>query len=78
MGRSFGGGLKFNPGFWSNDCRTPSLGGDPVQLRGPRVLIVAENASSRFGGEAILPLHVFRGLRRRGVEAGRKPPEHLS
>jgi glycosyltransferase involved in cell wall biosynthesis len=34
-----------------------------------RVLIVAENASARFGGEAILPLHYFRILRRRGIEA---------
>jgi glycosyltransferase involved in cell wall biosynthesis len=34
-----------------------------------RVLIVAEHASARFGGEAILPLHYFRLLRRRGVEA---------
>jgi len=33
------------------------------------VLIVAENASARFGGEAILPVHYFRVLRRRGVEA---------
>jgi glycosyltransferase involved in cell wall biosynthesis len=34
-----------------------------------RVVIVAENASAAFGGEAILPLHYFRVLRRRGVEA---------
>src|SRR3954447_1245781 len=34
-----------------------------------RILIVAENASARFGGEAILPLHYFRILRRRGIEA---------
>lgn len=34
-----------------------------------RVLIVAEHASARFGGEAILPLHYFRILRRRGIEA---------
>jgi len=34
-----------------------------------RVLIVAEHASARFGGEAILPLHYFRTLRLRGVEA---------
>jgi len=34
-----------------------------------RVLIVAEHASARFGGEAILPLHYFRVLRNRGVEA---------
>ncbi len=34
-----------------------------------RVLIIAEHASARFGGEAILPLHYFRGLRRRGIEA---------
>jgi glycosyltransferase involved in cell wall biosynthesis len=34
-----------------------------------RPLIVAEHASARFGGEAILPLHYFRFLRRRGIEA---------
>jgi glycosyltransferase involved in cell wall biosynthesis len=32
-----------------------------------RVLLIAENASFRFGGEAILPLHYFRVLRNRGV-----------
>lgn len=32
-------------------------------------MIVAEHASARFGGEAILPVHWFRELRRRGVEA---------
>lgn len=37
--------------------------------RTPRVLIVAESASAKYGGEAILPLHVFRKLRERGVEA---------
>ncbi len=34
----------------------------------PRVLIVAEHASARFGGEAALPLHYFRILRRRGID----------
>ena len=34
-----------------------------------KVIIVATNASTRFGGEAILPWHYFRLLRRRGVEA---------
>lgn len=34
-----------------------------------RPIIVAEHASTRFGGEAILPLHYFRFLRKRGVEA---------
>ena len=34
-----------------------------------RVLIVAENASTRLGGEAILPYHYFRLLRARGVDA---------
>jgi glycosyltransferase involved in cell wall biosynthesis len=34
-----------------------------------RVVIVAEHASARFGGEAILPLHYFRRLRARGLEA---------
>ncbi len=32
-----------------------------------KVLIVAEHASARFGGEAALPLHYFRVLERRGV-----------
>jgi glycosyltransferase involved in cell wall biosynthesis len=35
----------------------------------PRVLIIADQASAKFGGEAILPLHYFRRLRARGVEA---------
>ena len=38
-------------------------------MSSPRVLIVAEHASAKFGGEAILPLHYFRRLRARGVEA---------
>jgi glycosyltransferase involved in cell wall biosynthesis len=33
-----------------------------------RVLIAAENASTRLGGEAILPHHIFRLLRQRGVD----------
>lgn len=35
----------------------------------PRVLIVAENVSARFGGEAFLPLHYFSRLLARGVDA---------
>jgi glycosyltransferase involved in cell wall biosynthesis len=35
----------------------------------PRVLLVAENASTRFGGEAILPYHYFRLLKARGIDA---------
>ena len=30
----------------------------------PRVLIVSESTSAAFGGEAVLPLHYFRGLKR--------------
>ncbi len=33
-----------------------------------RVLIAAENASTRFGGEAILPYHYFRLLRAREID----------
>ncbi len=33
-----------------------------------RILIVAENASLNFGGEAALPLHYFRVLRKRNIE----------
>jgi glycosyltransferase involved in cell wall biosynthesis len=35
----------------------------------PRVVIVGDNASLRFGGEASLPLHHFMELRRLGIEA---------
>jgi glycosyltransferase involved in cell wall biosynthesis len=34
----------------------------------PRVLLVAENVSVRFGGEAFLPVHYFRLLRKRGIQ----------
>ena len=34
-----------------------------------RVLIVAEHASAKFGGEAALPLHYYRVLRQRGIPA---------
>jgi glycosyltransferase involved in cell wall biosynthesis len=33
-------------------------------------LIVAQNASTRFGGEAIIPVHYFRVLRERGFRVG--------
>jgi glycosyltransferase involved in cell wall biosynthesis len=33
------------------------------------VLVVAANASARWAGEAILPLHIFRGLRKAGHDA---------
>jgi hypothetical protein len=33
------------------------------------VLIVAANASARWAGEAILPLHIFRGLLKAGHDA---------
>lgn len=45
-----------------------TTGGDEPRAA-PRVLIVSEHASVRFGGEAILPWHYFRCLRRRGIEA---------
>lgn len=34
----------------------------------PRVLIIAENASLEYGGEAAIPLHIFRSLTEKGVE----------
>ncbi|MFT4111125.1 glycosyltransferase family 4 protein [Silvibacterium sp.] len=34
-----------------------------------RVCIVAEHASYQFGGEAVLPLHYFAGLRARNIDA---------
>jgi glycosyltransferase involved in cell wall biosynthesis len=39
----------------------------PAAVPPVRVLIIAENASYRFGGEAVLPLHYFRLLRSRGI-----------
>lgn len=35
----------------------------------PRVAIVGDSVSARFGGEAVLPLHYFRRLVERGVDA---------
>src|ERR1700728_1180840 len=40
----------------------------PDESKQPRVLIVAEHASAKFGGEAILPLHYFRVFRGRGMD----------
>lgn len=37
-----------------------------LNFKGPRILIVAPNASAIFGGEAFLPLKYFQLLRRRG------------
>ena len=42
---------------------------DAPRHTGTRILIVAENASTRLGGEAILPHHYFRLLRQRGLDA---------
>jgi len=37
------------------------------EITGHEIIIVAENATAKFGGEAILPLQYFLRLRRRGV-----------
>ncbi len=47
----------------------PALDQTGLANAAPRVLIVAEHASAKFGGEAVLPLHYFRLLRERGVPA---------
>lgn len=44
----------------------PAAVGDARAAPELRILIVAESASARFGGEAALPLHYFRVLRRLG------------
>lgn len=38
-------------------------------MKTPRILIAAEHASRRLGGEAILPYHYFRVLRARSLDA---------
>jgi hypothetical protein len=45
--------------------------GNACSMSGERlsVLIVAANASARWAGEAILPLHIFRGLLKAGHDA---------
>lgn len=59
----------FGPPGNSMSITDRKAGPGPTRARDDlRVLIVADNASDRFGGEAILPLHYFRHLRRRGVE----------
>ncbi len=40
-----------------------------MSVNNPHVLIVAEHASLKFGGEAALPWHYFHFLRKQGVEA---------
>jgi glycosyltransferase involved in cell wall biosynthesis len=48
-------------------ARPPArFAGDPTRLR---VAVVADMAATDFGGEAILPYHHFRLLRKAGVEA---------
>src|SRR6201999_2533610 len=44
-------------------------GSASIRLKPMRVCIVAEHASYRFGGEAVLPVHFFAGLRARKIEA---------
>ncbi len=41
----------------------------PAASQPLRVLVAAEHASTRLGGEAILPFHYFRLLRARGIDA---------
>ena len=47
------------------------FGGAPAANSSPmtdlKILIVADHASARFGGEAVLPVHYFRELRARGL-----------
>lgn len=40
-----------------------------LELSNLRVLIVSDNATDEFGGEAILPLHYFQFLKKAGVKA---------
>jgi glycosyltransferase involved in cell wall biosynthesis len=61
---------KSHAGFGASSPEfAKDLSDDPDSHAHPRVLIVAEHASTKWGGEAILPLHYFRILRQRGVEA---------
>src|SRR3954470_11239916 len=57
----------YSKAFDSNGKAVACL--DTGDSRDLRILIVAENASARFGGEAILPLQLFRRLCRLGIEA---------
>ncbi len=50
----------------SNDKTTDST--SAMQGIHPRILIVAENASAKFGGEAALPMHYFRKFRAAQLE----------
>src|ERR1700760_3526727 len=53
----------------NNGSSTRSNGGPGRESHAMRICIVADNASTRFGGESFLPLNYFRLLRRRGVDA---------
>ncbi len=45
-----------------------SFAGATAPASSRKVLIVAEHASAKFGGEAALPLHYFRVMRKMGVD----------
>jgi glycosyltransferase involved in cell wall biosynthesis len=52
----------------NNSTRERSITTLKETQRTNKVLIVADNVSARFGGEAFLPLHYFEVLRERGVD----------
>jgi glycosyltransferase involved in cell wall biosynthesis len=47
---------------------TDNLPGEPMNVPAPRICIVCQNASYKFGGEASLPWLCFKYLRQRGVD----------
>src|SRR5215475_6224287 len=68
------GQAKMLPQMTSRHLDHPSVEGGRERSRRSsneqlKVVIVAANVSTRFGGEAILPWHYFRLLRKRGVQA---------
>ena len=50
-------------------ARTANLRVEPMNGPAPRICIVCQNASYKFGGEASLPWLCFKYLRQRGVDA---------
>src|ERR1700759_2101763 len=76
---SHGSGNGSNrPGNGSNNgSNNRSNGGPGHESHAMRICIVADNASTRFGGESFLPLNYFRLLRRRGVDAWLVPHDRV-
>lgn len=63
--------ISVTPNYISGIHKLPGQSNEPSSISvkdKPKVIIVANNASIRMGGEAIIPYHYFRVMRSRGID----------